>query len=184
MYRIKKQGNKKNILLKQERTLFHTNDLSLLWNITNRNTLYTTIKRYSKDGALIPLHKGFYSTIPLERLDPIALGMSYLHTFAYLSTETILAREGIISQSPAAMTFVSSQSKTFTLGTYTYRVRQLKDILLYNDTGLIRRENFIEASVARAVVDMLYFDSAYYFDNRQLVDWDEVHSLQKEVGLA
>ena len=183
MYRMDNYiKDKKTILLKQKRTLFHTNDLALLWNITNKNTLYTTIKRYIKDGTLIAIYKGFYSTIPLARQNQIELGMSSLHTFAYVSTETILAREGIINQSPSAMTFISSVSKTFSLGKYMYRARQMKESLLYNDAGLIQKEQYKEATIERAIADMLYFDKAYYFDNKQLVNWEKVRDIQKEAG--
>jgi hypothetical protein len=174
--------DKKNILLKQDRTLFHTNDLALLWNISNKNTLYTTIKRYIKDETLVPIHKGFYSTIPLARQDPLSLGISYLHTFAYVSTETILAREGIINQSLSYISLVSSQSKTFTLNTLSYRARQMKDVFLFSDSGLIFNKKFKEASLERAVADILYFNNTYHFDNRQLVDWDKVQHIQREVG--
>lgn len=174
--------DKKNILLKQSRTLFHTNDLALLWNISNKNTLYTTIKRYIKDGTLIPIHKGFYSTIPLIQQDPIPLGISYLHTFSYVSTETILAREGIINQSLSHISLVSSQSKTFILNNQSYKARQMKDMFLLSDSGLIQNKKYKEASIERAVSDILYFNNRYHFDNQQLIDWDTVHRIQKEVG--
>ena len=35
-----------DVLLKQDQKVFHTQDLALLWGIINKNTLYTTIKRY------------------------------------------------------------------------------------------------------------------------------------------
>ena len=63
MYRI-------NNLLKQKNELYQTQDLGLVWGIAKRNTLYTTIKRYEQRGILIPIHKGFYSTIPLDQINP------------------------------------------------------------------------------------------------------------------
>ena len=90
MYRI-------DTLLKLKEKLFHTNDLALLWGITNKNTLYTTIKRYLQKGILIPVHKGFYSTVPIDQLDPFKLAIGYLHRFTYISCETVLIQEGIIS---------------------------------------------------------------------------------------
>src|SRR3989337_2417083 len=56
MYKIDK-------LIKSGENLFHTNDLALLWQTANRNTLYTTIKRYTDKGILIPVQKGLYFTI-------------------------------------------------------------------------------------------------------------------------
>jgi len=43
MYRI-------NELIKLDRKIFHSNDLAIAWGISNKNTLYTTIKRYVQKG--------------------------------------------------------------------------------------------------------------------------------------
>lgn len=45
MYRIDK-------LLKANQKLFHTKDIYLLWGITNKNTLYTTIKEGTDNTAV------------------------------------------------------------------------------------------------------------------------------------
>lgn len=174
--------DKKSILLKQDRKIFHTNDLALLWDITNKNTLYTTIKRYKKSGTLIPIHKGFYSVIPLSQVDPITLGIAFLHRYAYLSTESILAREGVIAQSISAITFISNTSKRFKLQDTHYLVRQMTDQYLYNTGGIIKKNHHHEATLERAVADLLYYNPNYYFDNKNLVDWDKVKKIQKEVG--
>src|SRR3989338_1429281 len=144
MYRI-------DTLLKQKRQLFHTGDLELLWGITDKNTLYTTISRYIKKGILISIHKGFYSTRPLSGLDNLELGISYLHTYAYVSCEYILAKEGVIFQNINAITLVSSLSKYFTIGSSDFRTRKLKDIYLYNQVGVTKQGNVFVASMDRAI---------------------------------
>src|SRR3989344_9035425 len=129
MYKIDK-------LLKQDRQLFHTTDLALLWEMDNKNTLYTTIKRYVQKGVLIPIHKGFYSTVPIDQLDPFKLAIGYLHRFAYVSCETVLIREGIIFQKENYLTLISSVSRKFTISNHSYLVRRLKDSYLYYDRGI------------------------------------------------
>lgn len=171
-----------NTLLKLDRKLYHTQDLSLLWNITNKNTLYTTVKRYVQKGILIPIQKGFYTTIPVGNIEPVAIGVEFLHTFAYTSCESILFERGIISQSPQVITLVSSVSKKFTISGHSYLSRRLKNIFLYNPAGIEEKNNLFRASLERAVADMLYFNSKYYFDNRLLINWDRVNKLQKEIG--
>lgn len=175
MYKIDK-------LLKLERRLFHTQDLALLWNISNKNTLYTTIARYLKKGILISIHKGFYSTIPIEQLNVNLLGVSYLHTFSYLSTETVLQHHGIISQNSQAITFISSVSKTFKVESHYYLVRQLRQAFLFNSSGIKETNGVFVATLERAVSDMLYFNPKYHFDNPKLIRWDYVTKLQKEIG--
>ena len=61
MYKINK-------LLQAPTKLFHTQDLALLWGISNRNTLYTQIKRYVQKSILHPIHKGFYATVNPDRI--------------------------------------------------------------------------------------------------------------------
>lgn len=173
MYRI-------NILLKQEKKLFHTNDLALLWHIQTPNTLYTTIKRYVQKGILRRIHKGFYSVVPIEKLKPVELGIACLHSFAYLSTESILAENGVIFQASDYITLVSSVSKKFKIGNYSYLVRKMKDEFLYQTVDLTERNGVKAAALERAVADMLYFNPNFYFDNRKIIDWKRVKQIQKE----
>lgn len=175
MYKIDK-------LLKLERKLFHTQDLALLWNISNKNTLYTTIKRYLQKGILIAIHKGFYSTIPSEQLEPNILGVSFLHTYCYLSTETVFATHGIMSQIPQSITFISTFSKAFKIGNLSYLSRQMKSDFLFSSLGINEINGVFTATLSRAVSDMLYLNPKYHFDNPKLVNWDQVAKLQKEIG--
>lgn len=171
-----------DILLKQEQKLFHTNDLALLWKIENLNTLYTTIKRYIQKGILIKLHKGFYATVPPEKIDPLELGVGYLHTYAYLSLESVLTRHGVIFQNENYLTLVSSFSKKFTLAGQNYLVRKMKAEFLYQPAGLEEKNGVRIATLERAVADLLYFQPRYHFDNPKSVNWQKVREIQKEVG--
>ena len=174
--------NKLNILLKHPQNLFHTKDLALLWGIKNTNTLYTTIQRYVKKGILVRIQKGFYSKIPFEQLDPIRLGMAFLHSFCYLSAENILVKEGIIFQSVPRITLISNQSKKFKIRNYLYVSRQMKDEFLFNEAGIIEKNNIKQAVLERAVADILYYNPNYHFDASNLINWKKVKKIQKEVG--
>ncbi len=182
---MKKQSPKKNkinLLLKQPQNLFHTQDLALLWEIENRNTLYTTIKRYVKKGVLIRIQKGFYSKVPIKQLNPIKLGMSFLHSFCYLSTESILTKEGVISQDIPHITLISDKSKKFKIKDNSYISRQMKGKFLFNETGIIEENGIKKATLERAVADMIYYDFNYHFDGPNLINWKKVKKIQKEVG--
>ncbi|MBU0486815.1 MAG: hypothetical protein KKA07_03255 [Bacteroidetes bacterium] len=171
-----------DILLKQDRKTFHTEDLSLLWNISIRNTLLTTIKRYTREKVLYRIFKGFYSTVPVEQLDPVALGISAIHDYAYLSTESVLIDHGILQQNFAYHTLISNNTRTFSILNHHYKVRKLRKEYLYNDTG-IKYENGIRiATVERAVADLLYYNPKYYFDGMKRIDWKKVRDIQKEIG--
>ncbi|MEK7577446.1 MAG: hypothetical protein AAB492_02385 [Patescibacteria group bacterium] len=175
MYRISK-------LLALDRKLLHTQDLALLWGITNTNTLYTTISRHIKAGVLHPVQKGLYSTQPISKVDPYDLGVALSHDFTYVSCETVLANTGVISQSLNAITCISTFSKTIEKVGYRFRFRQLADQFLYQSIGIEIKDEVLWATAERAMADMLYFTPHYHVDNRSQIDWKKIHFIQREMG--
>jgi len=174
--------DKYEILLKQNQKTFHADDLALLWDIDNKSTLNMTLKRFVDRGILKRIHKGFYATCDISNIDSLDIGFSYLNTYSYVSLETILVREGIIFQNINYITFVSSKSSVFCINTKMYRSRQLKDQFLNNSLGIVKIDNHFEATMERAIADMLYFNPKYYFDNKDSINIDQVKFIQKEVG--
>lgn len=175
MYRI-------NDLIKLDRKIFHTGDLAILWGISNKNTLYTTIKRLVQKAVLIPIHKGLYATLPVSELDPLELGRGIIHQYTYLSTESVLAQAGVISQKTFPYTFVCSQSKRVTLGPREFLFRRLKPEYLFNPSGIAFQNGNLVASPERAAADLLYYNPHYHFDIPELLDFDSVKAIQKDVG--
>ncbi len=175
MYRI-------NELIKVDRKIYHTNDLAVLWGISNKNTLYTTIKRYVQKGILIPIYKGLYSTVPLSQLNPLDLGRAIIHRFTYLSTESVLAQAGVITQATYAYTFVSDLPKRVMVGSMQFLFRKLKAEYLYNPLGIVDQNGIFLATPERAAADMLYFNPKYHFDIQKVIDFEKVKIIQKEIG--
>lgn len=169
-------------LLRLDRKLYHTNDLAILWGITNKHTLYMTITRYIDKGILFPIYKGLYSTIPLASLNTLELGRAIIHRYTYLTTETVLFQAGIISQSVYDYTFVADQSKHVSVGQWSFRFRKLKRDFLFNPTGISQKNGAFLATAERAAADMLYFNPKYHFDFPEGIDLDEVKKIQKEIG--
>lgn len=196
-------------LAKQGEVIFHTKDLANLWKIYNPNTLHTTIKRYVKNGFLQRIYKGFYALHPINDLNPYLLGIKALHSYAYISTETVLQNSGIIMQNIPYITLVGSQSRRFTIGKWNYRSRKLQDKYLYYSIKIGHADaapkNISEevdewklikvafhrktdwqtvnyATVNRAVADLLYFNPHAHFDNEKAIDWGKVRETQKEIG--
>jgi predicted transcriptional regulator of viral defense system len=163
--------------------VFHTGDLANLWQISSKNTLYTTIKRYVERGLLFRIHKGYYAIKDPKNIDPLLLGVKAIHGNVYVSTETILAEEGVIQQNIPAITLVSNQSKRFSVVGNAYYSRQLADSFLYQSKGIITLANGVrKASKERAIADLLYFNPHAYFDAEKLINWKKVRSLQKDIG--
>lgn len=164
------------------RRVFHTNDLAVLWGIDDRNLLYKTISRYLARGILFHIFKGLYAIVPLSDLDPLELGTAVIHRYTYLSTETVLAQAGIISQAVYDLTFITDQSKRVQVGEWSFRYRQLKDAFLYHHMGIEQRQHGFVATPERAVADLLYYNPRYHFDVPVLIDFDQVRAIQQEVG--
>lgn len=175
MYRI-------DVLLKQDRRLFHTRDLAVLWGVTNDNTLYTHISRYVKKGILQAVWKGLYATVPVSDINPFELGLSMLHRYAYISCEYVLARSGAIFQSSDTITLVSTISRSFTMAGHHYVVRQMSEGLVYQTPGISVSDGIRMANPERAAADMLYYQPNFHFDNRLAINWTTVKVIQKEVG--
>ncbi|MBI2415297.1 MAG: hypothetical protein HYV33_01390 [Candidatus Kerfeldbacteria bacterium] len=170
----------KTRLLQQKQHIFHTQDLAVLWDITNKNTLYTTIKRYIQAGTLQPIYKSVYSTQPVDTLDARELGLIALHRFAYVSCETILIQHGIINQLNIMITLVSDQSRQFTIGEQRYRSRKLADRYLFNPAGIQMDGSVRVATLERAIIDMLYFNPRFHFDAP--IALDKVNALRQVIG--
>jgi predicted transcriptional regulator of viral defense system len=168
------------LLAAKNERIFHTKDLANLWLITNKNTLYTLLKRYTRLGLLHRIYKGFYSLVPLQEIDPVLIGSKALHQYCYLSTETILYREGYISQKVGFYSFISHKSGKFNVGDSFYKSRQLLDQYLFQTDGIIDVDGYKIATAPRAIADMLYFNSRFHFD--KTVNWNEIKSLQQKIG--
>lgn len=170
------------LLARMNEKVFHASDLGNLWQIYNKNTLHTTLKRYARAGLLYRIYKGLYSLYPVDEIDPLLLGIKAVHGFSYISTETVLAIEGIINQSPHYITLVGTESKRFEAGKHSYYVRQLREEFLYNNVGIDNKKGIRMAVKERAIADLLYFNTKAHFDADALINWEKVYELQKKIG--
>ncbi|MFC1595906.1 hypothetical protein ACFL4D_01305 [Candidatus Margulisiibacteriota bacterium] len=162
--------------------VFHSRDLAALWQISNTNTLYTTLKRYCQNGILFRIQNGLYSLVPPDKLDPVLLGLKVIHKYAYLTLETILFQEGVINQPSSYITFAGPKPISFQICGQAYKCRQLQDRYLFQPIGVEDKKGVLTASVERAVADSLYFNPDRHFDAPHLVNWSKVQDIQKEIG--
>jgi predicted transcriptional regulator of viral defense system len=163
--------------------VFHTGDLANLWNIRNKNTLYTTIKRYVGQGLLFRVYKGFYAIKPPQEIDAFLLGIKAIHGYAYVSTETILCKEGIIQQVLPAITLMSGVSRRFAIAGHQYHARKLADRFLYQSIGIVENEFGVRTALPeRAIADLLYVNTHAFFDGDRMIDWAAVRTVQRTMG--
>jgi len=175
-----KSGDKIIALAQFPEKIFHTGDIANIWLIRNKNTLYTTIRRYVEKGVLHRIYKGYYSLLPPEKIDPRLIGVKALHQYAYVSLETVLFDEGYMSRPPAYISFISSKSARFRIGKNRFRSRKMRDRYLFNDCGVTAINGVRTASAERAIADMLYYSPLYHFDKTP--DWKKIKEMQKKTG--
>lgn len=144
--------------------VFGIQDLATLWNIQNRHTLHMTLMRYVKRGLLFRVWKGIYSIVDPKTLDPYFLGFKVLHTYAYLSCETVLFNAGVLNQRPTQITFVSSKEKKFFLLGNHYYARKMPNNILYDENGITQKDGFFTADAQRAKKDLSFFYPKKYYD--------------------
>ena len=176
------KNNKIKQIANSSEAIFRDTDLAVIWGIVNKNTLYTTIKRYARQRLLEKIRQGIYSIKSPDALNPDAIGAKILHGYCYVSAETILERAGILKQKIRNITFVSGLSKKFSVVTHFCSSRQMKDNFLYNSMGVYFENGVNYAEAERAVADLLYFNPKYYFDGSANINWERVREIQKIIG--
>ena len=58
----------------------------------------------------------------------------------------------------------------------------MNPIYLYNNVGIYIKNNQRIASTERAVADMIYFNPKYHFDGENIIDWEKVKEIKKQIG--
>mgnify|MGYP001568587048 CR=1 FL=1 len=174
--------NKLIPLLQSDQKLFHTQDLALILGISNRHNLRVTISRYIKKGILKPVYRGLYSTVPIQNIDKYKLGSFFIHKFCYVSLHSIFERHGVINQVVYGVSYISSISKRILFSDIQFIYKQMKPQFLLNLEGINLVDGTYEASLERAVADMIYFNPKFYFDSPNLINWNRVSEIKRIVG--
>lgn len=156
-------------LFKAKQTVFSSKEVALLAEEKSANRLKSKLAYYVKTGKLLRLRRGFYAKS--SDYEPREFA-SKIYTPAYVSFETVLAKEGVIFQYYGTVFVASYLSRTITTEKNQFVFRKMKNDLLVNQAGISDKGGYFEASKERALLDMLYLAGNYYFDNLRGVDWE------------
>ncbi len=177
MYRTKKLQT----LIETPKNIFTTKDLGVLWDIQDKNTLWTTIKRYVADAKLYRVKKGVYSKLPLSRLSDYEVACTLCGPLSYITLETVLSKAGAMFQNITPVVLAGQKSQTIKYGDKIVRCKQLKPEYLVNRAGIEDKETFSQATPERALADLLYYKPKYYLGNPLAVDQKKVQEIRKTV---
>ncbi len=163
-------------LFRSSKTVLTNKDLALIWDENNRVRLNVKINYYVKKGTLIRLSRGVFAKD--ANYNPKELATS-LYTPSYISFETVLREAGAIFQHYEHIFAVTRWTRTVTIDKYTIQFRKIKDVILFNTSGILNKDNYSIATPERAFLDMIYLFPNYYFDNLKPINWAKCDELVK-----
>ena len=158
------------------KTILTNMDLAMIWGENNNNNLNAKTAYYVKQGSLIRITRGVFAKN--REYNPKELATS-IYTPSYISFETVLREAGVIFQYYDAIFVVSRWPKTKIVDKHTIIFRKLKDSVLFNPTGIVRKDNYSIATKERAFLDMMYLFPKYYFDHSGSINWEICAELVK-----
>ena len=163
-------------LYQSTKTILTNKDLALIWEENDKNNLNAKSAYYVKQKVLIRLTRGVFSKN--KDYNPKELATS-IYTPSYISFETVLREAGVIFQHYETIFLVSKWTKTLIIDTHTFSFRKLKDMVLYNSSGIVSKDNYSIATTERAFLDMMYLFPDYYFDNLKPINWERCDEIVK-----
>ncbi len=156
-------------LLRSKNTVFTFKDISLLWRETDTDLVKARINYYVKTSKLYPIRRGIYAKD--KNYDKFELA-NKIYTPSYISMETVLQKEGVVFQHYNKIFVATYLTREIACDEQVYSFKKIKDIVLSNSLGLIKKENYFIASRERAFMDVLYLYKNYHFDNLKAINWE------------
>ena len=176
MTKITKKGEYLDILLRSQKTVFSTKDVALLWGAEDSDTVSVRLNYYVKHGKLIRLHRGLYAKDKNYNRRELA---NKLYTPSYISFETVLLQEGLTFQWYDTVFLAGRVSRELEVDGQKYEFNKLKDDVLTNTLGIVKKDNYYIATKERAFLDRIYLNGKYHFDNLDGLNWDKCFEIVK-----
>jgi predicted transcriptional regulator of viral defense system len=165
------KGRYISALLRSPKTVLTAQDITLLWSQEASHTSLIRLNYYVRKGDLIRIRKGIY--VKDGNYNRLELA-SRVFTPAYVSFETVLAKEGLIFQLYEPIFAASYISREIEIDGQKYVYKKIKNNVLTNSLGINQADEISIASAERAFLDTLYIDSDYHFDNLRSLNWEKV----------
>ena len=127
-------------------------------------------------GNMYHIRKGLYSKDKNYNIIEMA---TKIYKPSYISFETVLQNEGVIFQNYNSIKVASYKTLNIVVDKHKINFRKIKDTTLLNHEGLIKYDGYYVASKERAILDTLYLNKKYHFDNFRDIDWDKMQRLVK-----
>ncbi len=164
-----------NILLRSKQSVFTFKDISLLsGGEVSAPLLRRRISYYVTKGELVPIRRGIYAKDKKYERFELA---NKIYTPSYISFETVLTRTGVNFQYYGQIFLASYLSREVEIEGQKYEYKKIKDEILTNLAGIIRKDTYSVASPERAFLDRAYLSKDYHFDNLSALDWEKIFEI-------
>jgi len=163
-------------LYKSPKTVFTIKDFALIWESNQPELIWSRVSDYRKKGKLYRIRKGIYAKDKNYNKFELA---TKIYTPSYISLETVLAKNDIIFQYYKTIFVVSYLSREIKVDGKNIKISKIKDDILTNQKGVIKKDNYYEATKERAFLDALYLYKDYHFDNLEQLNRKKVMDLAK-----
>jgi len=163
-------------ILGSTQSVFSFCDIAMLLEDSDADNLKRRISYYVQKGVLIRLRKGLYAK-PIYNKEEIA---GKIFVPSYISGEYVLRKNGIIFQYGDEITVVSYLSRTVSVADFDIVIRKIKDSVLVDTSGIEKSAQGVSiASSERALLDVLYLNKDFFFDNISSINKASVYRLAK-----
>jgi hypothetical protein len=156
-------NNQTNIekLITSGKKVFTTDDLAVIWQISDRNKLIQRIKYYLRNHRLIHIYKGIYAYGEFTNLEVA----QKLVPLSYVSLYTTAQIYGLTFQFYSTIFCLSLKSKKYEINGQKYEYHKVKESIFYSNIGLIKQNGLTLASKERTICYLLYVYPNFAFDN-------------------
>ncbi len=161
-------------ILRADQTVFTIHELLLVWGKSEPALLRSRLNYYVKKGYLYHLRRGLYAKN--KDYNHLEVATKIL-TPAYVSFETVLLRAGITFQWYSRIFVASYQTRIIECDGQIYEYKRIKKRILTDFRGITLGPHYSIATPERALLDILYLNKGYWFDNLSGVHWGKVFEL-------
>lgn len=159
-----------------KKLVFTTEDLAVIWQISQRRRLIELIKYYLREKRLTSIYKGVYAYG--KDYTPLDIAQK-LVPLSYISLYTTSLMHGLTFQYYETIYAISLKSKKYNVGNQDYIYHRAKESIFYNQLGIVNNGRYMMADKERTITDCLYVFPHIAFDNLRGVDKDKLFTLSK-----
>lgn len=168
------KGDYLTAILRSTKTVLTLKDIALMWQDSDTDAARVRLNYYVRNGDLKRIRRGLYAKG--QEYNKLELA-TRIFTPAYVSFETVLAKEGLIFQYQTQITAASYLTRSTSIEGQLYSYKKIKDTILTNAVGIELLDETSVATRERAFLDTLYLNTGFHFDNMRSLNWEKVYAL-------